>query len=258
MSTEEQRTPDRLPPEIEQELDRYLAEISRGECPDLDAALASIPQQDRAVFRFEALVAEALWQDGEGNRDGVAEVYARITDPGELARVREAVDDASRAGERLPAPLVIGETIFGRYELVSELGRGGIGVVYEARDLELGRRVAIKAVRVDPGRDVSALTQNLVDESRTLAGLDEQDIVTVFDVLRDRDRVCVVLSLIVGKSLEEVVTRIAPLARAGGEVRLEALRAMRRIDPGFARRVPLLDRLRTDADPRIRREARAL
>ncbi len=53
--------------------------------------------------------------------------------------------------------------------------------------------------------------------------------------------------------------KLAPLADdPTANVRLEALRAMRRIDPGFARRVPAVHRLRTDTDPRVRREAHAL
>ena len=44
---------------------------------------------------------------------------------------------------------LIGRTL-GRFEIVRELGRGAMGIVYEARDPALGRRVAIKTVKTDP------------------------------------------------------------------------------------------------------------
>ncbi len=73
---------------------------------------------------------------------------------------------------RSEAPLKIG-----RYELGRKLGSGGMGVVYEAEDPSLHRRIAIKLVR---GRSAHAL-QNAIVEARALAALSEPNVVTVFD-----------------------------------------------------------------------------
>jgi serine/threonine protein kinase len=70
----------------------------------------------------------------------------------------------------------------GRFELVREIGRGGFGVVYEARDRQLGRLVAFKAVR--PGRNslVMFRQQRLQLEAEAVAALTHPNIVSLFDL----------------------------------------------------------------------------
>src|SRR3954465_2054017 len=93
-------------------------------------------------------------------------------------------------------PLAPGETI-GRFEIVREIGRGGFGVVYEARDLELGRSVALKAVRSLPGvHDESALA-----EAETAARLAHPNIIQLHDIGRCTRGPYLVLELLRGESL---------------------------------------------------------
>ena len=66
-----------------------------------------------------------------------------------------------------------------RFEVVGELGRGGMGVVYRCRDLELGRDVALKVV-LDPNLD-SGLADRLRQEATVLAGLEHPSVVPVHD-----------------------------------------------------------------------------
>jgi len=90
-----------------------------------------------------------------------------------------------------------------RYEVVREIGRGGMGVVYEARDRVLERDVAIKVLsRVGTTR--AALPDRLRDEARILATLEHPGIVPVHDlgVLPDR-RVFSVMKLVRGRRLDE-------------------------------------------------------
>src|SRR5262249_10185272 len=66
-----------------------------------------------------------------------------------------------------------------RYSLVRELGRGGMGVVYLARDSELDREVALKVLHLD---DASPeLAARMRREAKTLAHLDHPNIVPVYD-----------------------------------------------------------------------------
>src|SRR5438132_145859 len=78
-------------------------------------------------------------------------------------------------------PPVPGENI-GRFEVEREIGRGGFGVVYAARDKELGRRVAFKAVRAGP---LGVLQQEqALSEAEAAARLTHPNIVTLHDVGR--------------------------------------------------------------------------
>ena len=71
--------------------------------------------------------------------------------------------------------------VVGRYQIRDEIGRGGFGAVYEAFDPELGRAVALKALR--PGRTRRELSADWIrKEAEAVARLDHPGIVTVFDV----------------------------------------------------------------------------
>jgi eukaryotic-like serine/threonine-protein kinase len=94
-----------------------------------------------------------------------------------------------------------GETV-GRFELVSEIGRGGFGIVYEARDRELGRSVAFKAVRPGRGLDAGA-GELLLREAEAIARLSHPNLVTLHDVGRCEQGPYLVLELLRGATLGE-------------------------------------------------------
>jgi eukaryotic-like serine/threonine-protein kinase len=90
--------------------------------------------------------------------------------------------------------------IVGRFELVGEIGRGGFGIVYQARDRELGRSVAFKALR--PGRGLEAGAERLLlQEAEAIAGLSHPNLVTLHDVGRCEQGPYLVLELLRGCTL---------------------------------------------------------
>jgi tripartite ATP-independent transporter DctP family solute receptor len=89
--------------------------------------------------------------------------------------------------------------VVGRFELVREIGRGGFGVVYEARDLELRRTIAFKSVRV--GGALDARQQRLLYEAEAAARLAHPNIVTLYDVGHCDDGPYLVLELLRGETL---------------------------------------------------------
>ena len=114
--------------------------------------------------------------------------------------------------------------MIGRYEIVSVLGQGGFGITYRARDVQLGREVAIKeylpsalAVRQD-GSTVLPRTTKMADdfgwgrdrfvtEGRTLASLHRVPaIVQVFDFLEANGTAYIVMELLSGATLEERIS----------------------------------------------------
>ncbi len=107
-----------------------------------------------------------------------------------------------------------GRVIGGRYAVLGELGRGGMGVVWRAEDTVLGRRVAVKELHLLDGLGAverHRLRERLLREARTAARLRDPGIVTVHDLVTDRGLDHVVMELVEGRTLDEVVEQDGPL-----------------------------------------------
>lgn len=115
--------------------------------------------------------------------------------------------------------------VIGRFELVREVGRGGFGIVYEARDQELGRTVAFKAVRA--GGSSAEVEERLLQEAEASARLSHPNIVTLFDVGRTENGPYLILEYLRGEALSR------RLARGPVSV-LEALRIAVEVAKGIA------------------------
>jgi tetratricopeptide (TPR) repeat protein len=104
-----------------------------------------------------------------------------------------------------------GSVVGGRFEILREIGRGGFGLVFEARDRELGRLVAVKTVRPRRGMDAEALRE----EAEAAARLHHPNIVTVHDAGRSGGEGWIVLELLRGETLDDRLRRGAlPLDEA--------------------------------------------
>ncbi len=103
------------------------------------------------------------------------------------------------------------------YELMGELGRGGMAVVFRARDRDLGREVAVKVVRPRFAADEEAVAR-LAREARTVAQLEHPNIVGVYSIRHLSDRsVALVMQLIPGQTLKQAVTGGGPFDAAAAE-----------------------------------------
>jgi len=89
--------------------------------------------------------------------------------------------------------------VIGRFELLREVARGGFGVVWEARDRDLGRTVAFKALR--GGTRPTVLEQRYLLEAEAAARCSHPNIVTLFDVGRTQHGPYLVLELLQGQTL---------------------------------------------------------
>ena len=77
---------------------------------------------------------------------------------------------------------MVGETIH-HYELLEELGTGGMGIVYKARDCRLDRFVAIKILHPDKSADAER-RRRFVQEARAASALNHPNIVTIYETTR--------------------------------------------------------------------------
>jgi WD40 repeat protein/serine/threonine protein kinase len=103
--------------------------------------------------------------------------------------------------------------VLGDYRIVREIGRGGMGVVYEAEQQSLGRRVALKVLRRHPGQDARMLAR-FRRESRAAAQLHHSNIVPVFEVGQTGDRCYYAMQFIRGQALDEVFRELQRLHAA--------------------------------------------
>ena len=119
--------------------------------------------------------------------------------PGALSALLQEIAATPEQREADPLPLVPG-TVIGRFEIIRELGRGGFGVVYEARDRDLGRQVALKIVR--PGRS-TVEEGNVPREAEAISRLAHPNLITLFDVGHSDSGPYLVFELLRGKTLQE-------------------------------------------------------
>ena len=115
--------------------------------------------------------------------------------------------------------------LVGRYELLGELGRGAMGVVWRARDPVLGREVAVKQLLLPAGLAEAAAEQataRAMREARTAARLHHPNAISVFDVVTEDGQPWLVMEYLPSRSLAEVLAdgSLAPAeaARVGARV----------------------------------------
>ncbi|GEM_PF-1564732 len=117
--------------------------------------------------------------------------------------------EESQAQEEVPWRLASGSRL-GRYVIEHRLGAGGMGVVYKARDVELGRSVALKLLRADAPAEAEELAR-FRTEAEVLARLDHPGIVPLYEYGVHQRQPYLVLGYVRGPTLQQVIAQ-GPLA----------------------------------------------
>jgi len=165
-------------------LDAYLADLERGTAPDRQMLLARDPD--------------------------LAEPLAHCLDGLEIAqRIGGELQVDSTGGSAQPSAPIPKQ--FGDFQILREAGRGGMGVVYEAQQLSIRRRVALKilplAAVMDP-RNV----QRFQNEVQAAALLDHTHIVSIYSVGAERGVHYYAMQYIDGHTLEELISQLRGVA----------------------------------------------
>jgi serine/threonine protein kinase len=105
------------------------------------------------------------------------------------------------------------EVLAGRYELLKVVGRGGMGVVFRARDRVLGRVVAVKVLPAERAQDETFIVR-FEREARAAAALNHPNIAAVFDTGHEGSTRFIVMEFVPGSSLAERVRGDGPLRPA--------------------------------------------
>jgi serine/threonine-protein kinase len=199
----------------EQRLDEvvlaYLRDAQQGRVPDREEWLARYPDlaPDLGQFledqeQFERLTA-ALRHDADGART-----------PGPALDADTKSTNAPVAEDKLPYQ-------FGNYELLEELGQGGMGVVHRARHKLLGRVVALKRIRL---RLLASPVdvQRFRNEAQTAAALDHPHIVPLYEVGEHNGQLYFSMKLMEGGSLAAAVGQRRQQARTNKDEQCRAAR----------------------------------
>jgi hypothetical protein len=118
--------------------------------------------------------------------------------------------------------LAEGSLFAGRYQIARELGRGGVSVVYAARDIQVGQDVALKLLVPSPAT-ANQTRERMRREVNAVRRLSHPNIVAVYDFAEDGPYGAVIMELVDGEDLDRRLRRVGPLSpddvtRIGSEV----------------------------------------
>jgi WD40 repeat protein/serine/threonine protein kinase len=169
--------------------------------------------------RFEELAEEFAARFRRGERPGLQEYIDRCPDlADEIRELFPALVEVERVKEDGPAPPGAAEAAaslpplgqVGDYRVLREVGRGGMGVVYEAEQVSLGRRVALKVLPRQVSSDLKTLAR-FRREARSAAQLHHTNIVPVFEVGKEADVSYYAMQFIQGQGLDLVIDELRRL-----------------------------------------------
>ena len=191
-------------------LDAWMSDRERGvnrsaaelcaECPELTPELA---RRIQVVSRFERL-AEV----------GVSETLGSQVDA-DISHVTDAPPSVTAKNSPLPASI-------GGFKPLSILGEGGMGAVYLAEDLQLGRRVAVKVMKKELAADPDA-RHRFLREARAMATIEHDNIMIIHAVGEDHGTPFLVMPVLKGETLDDRLCRenrlpVAESCRIGREI----------------------------------------
>ena len=191
---------------LEEVLAEYLQAVAAGLRPDQRALMARYPDMSRELeefFQDQALLERALTPRAAPSGGG-----PRATPVGETA---VAAPGHPRR--------------FGEYELLEEIGRGGMGVIYKARQVRLNRLVAIKMILAGEFASASDV-QRFGVEAENAASLDHPNIVPIYEVGQFNGQHYFSMKLVEGGWLPQHVARLAKDHRAAARLVAAVARAV--------------------------------
>ncbi|MFD5824675.1 serine/threonine-protein kinase [Lentzea sp. NPDC060358] len=104
--------------------------------------------------------------------------------------------------------------IAGRYALVAELGRGGMGIVWRAQDRHIGRFVAVKELHLPDGlahEERRILEERALREARTAGKLNDPAVVTVYDAINENGTTYIIMELVEAATLSTLISTHGPM-----------------------------------------------
>jgi serine/threonine-protein kinase len=177
-------------------LDSFVEQLHRGETAERRGVATSRPD---LASMFECI--EAL--------DALAPPVKPLTTLGAgdvTLEFRSSASGSASAGEELPSEDEPTTARFGDYDLLEEIGRGGMGVVYKARQRRLGRIVALKMIQAGRWASIDE-RRRFESEARSAAGITHAGVINVFDAGEVHGQSYYCMEYVDGESLAGRVAR---------------------------------------------------
>jgi serine/threonine-protein kinase len=169
------------------------------------AACGIALSEDEAQLSMSDTVETALAANGGGG-GAAPRVKSNPTPSGRIS------DHGAGAGSSAPRhDAIVGASLAGRYQVTRKIGEGGMGAVYEARHVKIGKRVAIK-VLLPKYQEKADVVARLLQEARLASSIGHEHIIDITDFGETDDaRTFVVMEFLDGESLAQLLTRDGPL-----------------------------------------------
>ncbi|MEW5976673.1 MAG: protein kinase [Acidobacteriota bacterium] len=158
----------------------------------VDLALEQEPSQRSAFLATACAGDEALRQDVEALLTAHERAGSFLAEPASVGAIKTAEAEVST---------LVGHEI-GPYQILSALGQGGMGEVYLARDIRLGRRIALKLLPSQFTSDRDRLSR-FQREARSAASLNHPNIVTIHEIAEQNGKFFIVTEFIEGRTLRQ-------------------------------------------------------
>ena len=195
MNRVEQQTEDGKLGEI---VDEVLSKMARGEPVDIEQYAREHPDVADVVRHAIPALRAVAQSSSHWNSDASLQRSQPVTDS---------------VGPNAP---------LGDFQILKELGRGGMGVVYEAEQMSMRRKVALKVLPF-AGMVGGNAIQRFQNEVRAAASLDHPNIVSVYSVGEERGVHYYAMQLIRGQSLAEVIAQLVALQKDGSSLTAESI-----------------------------------
>ena len=184
-----------------------------GQHPAIESYCSDVAEPERSAMLRELLLLDLDYHQRSGEAPSRADYNVRF--PADHAVIDGAFSFLATSGH--PRPAVTPGQVFGDYELLEELGRGGMGVVFKARQVRLNRIVALKMILGGPYA-MAEQVERFHSEAKAAANLQHPNIVAIHEVGEHEGQPFLCMDYVEGTSLRDMV-REGPLPALRGAVR---------------------------------------
>jgi serine/threonine-protein kinase len=207
---------------LNQLCDEFESAFHRGSKPVIEEVLREVAQDQRAELLAELLPLEIEYRRSNGENPQLGEYLARVPEYSAVVaaafrRSESSTETPGKNGETGPdvatryarrlklrrVSVLPANTRIGDFELLEEVGRGGMGVVYKARQISLERVVAVKMILSGEFADRHEIAR-FQAEAKAAASLKHPTIVPIYKVGEEAGRHYLVMEYIDGQSLTEI------------------------------------------------------